>query len=189
MIKIDAKYTDYRDDSDANYPAGKAVDATSTESLDGTPYKKDWMNDINGARQALYYAAFGSLAGISGNPDNILASDTLKAVVKLIANSHDKMFKTVTVTGTETIVAWADLGLSEGTYQILLQAAGNYPEFLPFGYSIASDGVHIFPHRLVDGEILSSTRRIKWGSFKWGAKNWGSYSSMPVNIVLKEVTA
>ena len=189
MIKLDATYSDYRDDSDPDYPGGKAVDASTTESLDGTPYKKNWMNDINGFRQALWVAAFGSIDGLSCVPDRVGASDSLKSMIKLIANIHDGMYKTATITGEETVVTWAALGLSEAMYQIIIQAAGNYSEFLPFGYLLSGDGVHIFPHRLVDGKILNSTRRKKWGSCKWGSIKWGAYASMPINIIIKEVTA
>jgi len=86
MIRIDVDYTDYRDDSDPNYPGGKAIDAPSEDSPEGTPYKADWMNDINGFRQAVFNKAFGSMNEISGNPDNAFDSDTLLGIEKLIAN-------------------------------------------------------------------------------------------------------
>ena len=82
MIKIDQNYTDYRDDTDPKYPGGKAVNATTTESTDGTPLRAEWMNDVNGALQALFIEAFGDINQVSGKPDNAQESDVLKAVKK-----------------------------------------------------------------------------------------------------------
>ena len=84
MIKIDENYTDYRDDTDPKYPGGKAVNATTTEGVDGTPLLADWMNDINGAMQAIFIEAFGNIDKVSGKPDNVQESDVLKAVKEII---------------------------------------------------------------------------------------------------------
>ena len=84
MIKIDQNYTDYRDDSDPKYPGGKAVNATTSEGTDGTPLLADWMNDINGALQALFIEAFGDINQVSGKPDNAQESDVLKAIKEII---------------------------------------------------------------------------------------------------------
>ena len=84
MIKIDENYTDYRDDTDPKYPGGKAVNATASESTDGTPLLADWMNDINGALQAIFIEAFGDINKVSGKPDNVQESDVLKAIKKII---------------------------------------------------------------------------------------------------------
>ena len=84
MIKIDQNYTDYRDDTDPKYPGGKAINATTAESTDGTPLLADWMNDINGAFQAIFIEAFGDINKVSGKPDNAEESDVLKAIKKLL---------------------------------------------------------------------------------------------------------
>lgn len=84
MIKIDQNYTDYRDDTDPKYPGGKAINATAAESTDGTPLLADWMNDINGAFQAIFIEAFGDINKVSGKPDNAEESDVLKAIKKLL---------------------------------------------------------------------------------------------------------
>ena len=84
MIKIDHNYTDYRDDTDPKYPGGKAVNATTAESTDGTPLLADWMNDVNGALQALFLEAFGDINKVSGKPDNVRESDVLKAIKEII---------------------------------------------------------------------------------------------------------
>ena len=84
MIKIDQNYTDYRDDSDPKYPGGKAVNATTSEGTDGTPLLADWMNDVNGALQAIFIEAFGNIDKVSGKPDNVQESDVLKAVKEII---------------------------------------------------------------------------------------------------------
>ena len=87
MIKIDQNYTDYRDDTDPKYPGGKAVNATTAESTDGTPLLADWMNDINGALQAIFIEAFGDINKVSGKPDNVQESDMLKAIKEIIKKS------------------------------------------------------------------------------------------------------
>jgi hypothetical protein len=79
MIKIDEKYTDYFDDTDQHYPGGKAVDTSSGDAEDGTPYKADWMNDVNGFHQAAIVEAFGSFQA-SGTPDHVGDSDILDAL-------------------------------------------------------------------------------------------------------------
>ena len=83
MIKIDHNYTDYRDDTDPKYPGGKAVNATTAESTDGTPLLADWMNDVNGALQAIFIEAFGDIDKVSGKPDDVQESDVLKAIKKI----------------------------------------------------------------------------------------------------------
>ena len=84
MIKIDHDYTDYRDDTDPKYPGGKAVNATTAESTDGTPLLADWMNDVHGALQAIFLEAFGDINKVSGKPDNVQESDVLKAIKEII---------------------------------------------------------------------------------------------------------
>ena len=91
MIKIDRNYTDYRDDTDPKYPGGKAVDATTAEGTDGTPLLANWMNDINGTRQAIFIEAFGDINGVSGKPDNVQESDILKAIKKITQDYTDNM--------------------------------------------------------------------------------------------------
>jgi hypothetical protein len=115
MIKIDVNYTDYRDDSDPNYPGGKAIDTPSDDSIEGTPYKSDWMNDLNGFRQALFIAAFGSINGVNNIPDSVLHSDSLKAILKLIDNVYNKL------TG--------DVEADLDTLEKLAAAIGNDPSF------------------------------------------------------------
>ena len=89
MIQIDENYTDYRDDTDPKYPAGKAVNASNEEGVDGTPILANWMNDINGFRQAAFMAAFGGFAALSGVPDNAFKSDTLDAINKITQTYTD----------------------------------------------------------------------------------------------------
>ena len=88
MIKLDEEYSDYTDMTDENFPGGKAVNASSSETPDGTPILASLINDIMGARQAIYKEAYGSLSGVSGNPDNVSASDILNAI-KYLINTPD----------------------------------------------------------------------------------------------------
>jgi hypothetical protein len=84
MIKIDAKYTDYFDNSDPLYPGGKAIDTTNGDTEDGTPYKADWMNDVDGFHQAAVVEALGTFR-VSGAPDRVGASDILNALKTIMS--------------------------------------------------------------------------------------------------------
>lgn len=84
MIKIDKKYSINTIETDPNYPAGKAKAATTSSSIDGTPLKATWFNDLIGARQAIYKKAFGDFSKISNVPDNAEKSDILDALLKII---------------------------------------------------------------------------------------------------------
>ena len=86
MIKLDQEYSDFLVISAPGYPFGKAIDSTTKESVDGTPYKAVWMNDINGTRQAIIKYAYGNLATVSGVSDTADNSDVLNALLKIIEN-------------------------------------------------------------------------------------------------------
>jgi hypothetical protein len=86
MIRINAQYTDYFDNTDPTYPGGKAIDTSDGDSEDGTPYKSVWMNDVNGFHQAAVVEAHGSFQ-VSGVSDRVGASDILNAI-KIIMNNR-----------------------------------------------------------------------------------------------------
>jgi hypothetical protein len=86
MINLDFDYSDFIIWGAPGYPGGKAYDADSPDSINGTPYKADWMNDENGFSQALIMAAYGTMDGISGQPDSTEHSDRLQALFKVIEN-------------------------------------------------------------------------------------------------------
>jgi hypothetical protein len=86
MINLDFTYSDFIIWGAPGYPGGKAFDTDSADSINGTPYKADWMNDINGFFQALIVAAYGNMNGISGKPDSAEHSDRLNALFKVIEN-------------------------------------------------------------------------------------------------------
>lgn len=82
MLKLDKNYSDYTDETDSEYPEGKAVNASTSESFDGTPLLDSFMNNIIGAMQAMYKKAFGSTEGIDGNADTVNNSQFADAVAK-----------------------------------------------------------------------------------------------------------
>lgn len=84
MIKLNRDYSDYTDLDDEKYPNGKAIDCSTDESYDGTPIKKELINDLHGALEAVVKEAEGDISGVSGQPDNIEDSDFKKAIKKLI---------------------------------------------------------------------------------------------------------
>lgn len=189
MLKIDANYSDYYDGTDADYPAGKAVDASATDSIDGTPWLAAWFNDLNGARQAVFKKAFGDVSGMSGKPDNANASDFLDAILKLIQTAFDEKIFRMSVTGEETVIAWSVLGLTydaSANYAVIATPAGNYKEFLPFGAEAQGDGIHIYPRRLINGRIEGGTRHVTWGARTWGDGLWNDFASMDVNLQVQK---
>ena len=82
MLKLNQNYSDYTDETDVNYPEGKAVNASSSESYDGTPLLAEFMNDVNAAHIAMYEKAYGSRDGINGHADTQKASQFADAVAK-----------------------------------------------------------------------------------------------------------
>jgi hypothetical protein len=83
MIKLDEAYDYYVITDDPAYPGGKAVDADVDDAENGTPYKADWMNDIEGFFQAVIVDAYGEFR-VSGNPERVGASDLLNAFKTII---------------------------------------------------------------------------------------------------------
>ena len=191
MIKIDGNYTDFRDDTDEKYPYGKAVAASTPNSTDGTPWRVMLFNDLHGARQAIFKKAFGSTERTPSNqPDNIENSDLLDALLKIISDAFSSRLFSVEISGTDAVIPWGDIGIdydAEKTYAAIVTPAGNYEEFLPFGTECKSDGLHIYPRRLINGKIVSGTRHKKWGTRKWGVGKWNDYDSMKVNLQFAEV--
>lgn len=82
MLKLNSNYSDYTDETDVNYPEGKAVNTSSSESYDGTPLLAEFMNDVNAAHIAMYEKAYGSRDGINGHADTQKASQFADAVAK-----------------------------------------------------------------------------------------------------------
>ena len=82
MLKLNSNYSDYTDETDVNYPEGKAVNASSSESFDGTPLLAEFMNDVNASHIAMYEKAYGTREGISGDPDTQKSSQFAAAVAK-----------------------------------------------------------------------------------------------------------
>ena len=183
MIKIDGNYTDFRDDTDAKYPYGKAVAASTPNSTDGTPWRAMLFNDLHGARQAIFKKAFNGT-------DNIENSDLLDAILKIISDAFSSRLFSVEISGTDAVIPWDDIGVDYGaekTYVAIVTPAGNYEEFLPFGTECKADGLHIYPRRLINGKVVPGTRHKKWGTRKWGIGKWNDYDSMRVNLQFAEV--
>lgn len=82
MLKLNEDYSDYVDMTDENYPEGKAINASTSESFDGTPLLADFMNDMIGSKQAMYKKAYGDTSGISGSADSVTSSQFADAVAK-----------------------------------------------------------------------------------------------------------
>ena len=95
MLRYDGSYSSYYRAPDSYYPEGSAIDSSSDETLDGTPYKKGFFNDVIGFMQAIFHRAFGNphVAGsivtrdVSGASDNAVSSDALDALDAVI-DSH-----------------------------------------------------------------------------------------------------
>mgnify|MGYP006916033664 CR=1 FL=1 len=91
MNKYDHSYSAYFNSPNADYPEGSAIDASSEDSLDGTPVLAAWFNDIIGFFQAAFHKAFGNpRAGetvtreVSGVPETAQKSDILDALESIM---------------------------------------------------------------------------------------------------------
>jgi len=126
MIRIDKDYTEFRDDNDPNYPGGKAVDAPTPDSIEGTPFMARWMNDVNGFRQAVFQRAFGSLDGVSGKPDHVNDSDTLDAITQMVADLIQEARPTDEYTfvigSNAALAAWANNTPGNDYSRVLVKA-------------------------------------------------------------------
>ena len=172
-------------------PYGKAIAASTPASTDGTPWRTQWFNDLHGARQAIFKKAFGGTSRTPSNqPDNTESSDLLDALLKIISDSFSSRLFSLEISGTDAVIPWTDIGIdydAEKTYAAVVTPGGNYEEFLPFGTECKTDGLHIYPRRLINGKIARGTRHKKWGTRKWGIGKWNDFDSMRVNLQFAEV--
>lgn len=86
MNKYDGTYSEHYRSPNADYPLGSAVDASTQDSFDGTPYKAAFFNDVIGFMQAAFFGAYGQNARVTGEPDNARKSDVWNAIKKYIAD-------------------------------------------------------------------------------------------------------
>ena len=191
MFHLDIEYSDYTDMTDVeNYPNGKAIDASTDEAVDGTPYTAAWRNQIQGMMEALWYAAFGTHSGITNRSDTVFDSDVLRAIKKLIDNDLRYTVKQAKITGYETVIDWGDLGInydSTKKYAVMASLGEVFEGFLPIQSTVESDGVHLFATYLDNGKIKRGTKYLSWGSANWGEFNWGENTAMTVNFIIREV--
>ena len=82
MLKLNSNYSDYTDETDVDYPEGKAVNSSTSESYDGTPLLAEFMNDVNAAHIAMYDKAYGNRDGINGQADTQKKSQFADSVAK-----------------------------------------------------------------------------------------------------------
>ena len=92
MNYYDERYSAYFAAPDADYPLGSAVDSTSEDNLDGTPYLAAFFNDVIGSMQAVIFGVFGKDYKVSGSPDSCGKSDVWDAIQKFV-NDGDKTVK------------------------------------------------------------------------------------------------
>ena len=192
MFKIGPAYSEYYEANDPAYPGGKGVPATTPESMDGTGWRSLLMNDLHGARQAVFIAAFGSLDNIKNSPDTAYDSDFLNAILELIRKGIENQYFVKNIKGPETVIPLSEINISfnaQKKYFIFISPNGNFLEFLPFGAELKQDGLHIYAQRLINNQVIPGTRRRRWGDGgKWGdGRKWGEYGIMPVNIMIKEI--
>lgn len=83
------KYSAYFLAPDKAYPLGSAIDSTSEDNLDGTPYLAAFFNDVIGSMQAIIFGVFGTNYEVSGKPDSCVKSDVWDAIKKFV-NDGDK---------------------------------------------------------------------------------------------------
>lgn len=87
MLKYDKSYSEYNNGPSDDYPNGSAVNATSEDNIDGTPYVAGFFNDVIGFYQAAFYDVFGRGAAVSGVSENANKSDVWSAIKKFVGDS------------------------------------------------------------------------------------------------------
>lgn len=190
MLKMDSTYSQYYELNDPGYPGGKAVDASTDEGIDGTPYKADWMNDVIGAFQALFIDAFGpgSINQITGEPEKVGNSDIVRAIHRIINNEDTKKYYQKEVYDGDTL-SWSEFDKTfdkEKTYIVFATVVNSDGDLLPVRTIINSLGIKFVIREIVDGKVQSAANSLKFGAFKFGEKKWGESASFTVNIIIKE---
>lgn len=87
MNRYDESYSAYFAAPDADYPVGSAIDSTSEDNLDGTPYLAAFFNDVIGFMQATFFGVFGTDAQVSNTPETARKSDVWNAIQKFVGDS------------------------------------------------------------------------------------------------------
>jgi len=113
MFRIDQNYTLYRDETDPNYPGGKAVDAPSGDSVEGTQFDQRFFNQVFGFFQAVILDAFGNLQ-MSGSPDSATASDVLDALKVINAKITDAIQAAVNTNANNLTANFAEHNVLRG---------------------------------------------------------------------------
>lgn len=97
MNRYDENYSAYFKAPSAEYPEGAAVDSSSEDNLDGTPYLAAFFNDVIGFMYAAFHGVFGNpkVSGetvtreISNTPDNAQKSDVWDAIKTFVQRKAD----------------------------------------------------------------------------------------------------
>ena len=192
---LDHDYSQFVDIYDPRHPGGAAIDTSNPDEEDGTPLLAVLLNDLRGWMEAVIIEGMGKFE-VSGVPEHHGNSDVMGALKKIIgrAVTAAMTFKITvkTITGPETVIPFTDFELTydpEKQYGVFVSPHGNYPEFLPFGTEVRDGSLHVYSHRLADGQSRPGTRGGQWGSgTKWGnGGKWGEYDPMTVNILIREL--
>ena len=88
MFKIDENYSDYYKTDPVKYPGGGGINSSGVDTTDGTPWLAKMFDNCVGWMQALYIKAFGSLTGISNEPENAQTSDVVRALDKIRGDNN-----------------------------------------------------------------------------------------------------
>lgn len=139
MFKIDENYSDYYKTDPVKYPGGGAINSSGVDTTDGTPWLAKMFDNCVGWMQNLYIKAFGSLTGISNEPENAQNSDVVRALDKIMGDNNA-----------------AERTISENTY--FKKAGGT------IGGDTTVDGkLHVKGDLIVDGigeEIISTELKV-----------------------------
>lgn len=97
MNRYDENYSAYFKAPSKEYPEGSAVDSSSEDNLDGTPYLAAFFNDVIGFMYAAFHGVFGNpkVSGetvereLSNEPDNATKSDVWDAIKTFVQRKAD----------------------------------------------------------------------------------------------------
>jgi hypothetical protein len=91
MFKLQ-QYSEYREDNDPAYLAGKAIDTPDGDSVEGTQYDRRFFNQIFGFFQSVMYAAYDNPV-FSDHPDSIDNPEILTALKVIIKKITDEILE------------------------------------------------------------------------------------------------
>lgn len=120
-LDIETEYPGRSVPASPEYPYGSFKNSTTPILRDGTPFDRQWLNDIQGFFQAVLNTS-GTLP--SGIPDTSLNSDYLNALISIThAGEFRTIYSSATISASESVVF---MDCSAGSFDVTLPSPSEF---------------------------------------------------------------